>query len=103
MWKYDELDNIEAVKKYISGTYSSHYVGRDDDGIQIQDLLNSIGVAEKFCQGNALKYIARYGRKNGKNKLDLLKAIHYILLMMYFSDNNDVPESTDNGACDNED
>lgn len=89
MWKYDELDNLENVKDYIEKTYSSHYVGKDGDGIQIQDLLDSIGVAEKFCQGNAMKYIARYGRKNGKNKKDLLKAIHYVLLLMYFSKTND--------------
>ena len=89
MWKYDEMDNLENVKDYIEKTYSSHYVGKDNDGVQIQDLLNSIGVAEKFCQGNAMTYIARYGRKNGKNKLDLLKAIHYVLLLMYFSKTND--------------
>ena len=88
MWKYDELDNLENVKDYIEKTYSSHYVGEDGDGIQIQDLLDSIGVAEKFCQGNAMKYIARYGRKHGKNKMDLLKAIHYVLLLMHFSEKN---------------
>jgi len=96
MWKYSELDNLDEVKDYIAKTYSSHYVGKDEDGIQIQDLLDSIGVAEKFCQGNAMKYIARYGRKNGKNKMDLLKAIHYTLLMMHFSEKN-------NGEFDNED
>lgn len=85
MWNYDELDNLKRVRDYIESTYSSHYVGGNNDGIQIQDLLNSIGVAEKFCQGNAMKYIARYGRKKGKNPIDLLKAIHYILLLMHFS------------------
>ena len=64
-----------------AGTF---YVG--EDGTQIQDLLNAIGIATKFCQGNAMKYIARYGRKNGRNQMDLLKAIHYILLMIHFSE-----------------
>jgi hypothetical protein len=96
MWKYDEINNLNKVKAYIENTYQQHYVGRDNDGTQIQDLLNSIGLAEHFCQGNAMKYIARYGRKNGKNKLDLLKAIHYILLLMYFSKLN-------NGDIGNED
>ena len=95
MWKYHEIANLNEVKEYIENTYQQHYVGVDDDGTQIQDLLNSIGVAEHFCQGNAMKYIARYGRKKGKNKLDLLKAIHYILLLMYFSELN-------NGEGDNE-
>ena len=86
MIKYDELKNMNDVSEYIKDTYGQHYVGDDNNHTQIQDLLHSIGVAEHFCQGNAMKYIARYGRKNGKNKLDLYKAIHYILLLMYFSE-----------------
>ena len=82
-FKYDEIKNIEKVKQYIESTYNQHYVG--EDGTQIQDLLNSIGIASKFCQGNAMKYIARYGRKNGRNEMDLMKAIHYILLMIHFN------------------
>lgn len=96
MWKYNELDNLKKVEEYIEKTYNQHYVGADDNGTQIQDLLNSIGVAEHFCQGNAMKYIARYGRKNGKNKMDLFKAIHYTLLLMHFSEKN-------TGEHDNED
>ena len=84
-FKYDEIKNIEKVKQYIESTYNQHYVGNDPGGTQIQDLLNSIGIATKFCQGNAMKYIARYGRKNGQNEMDLMKAIHYILLMIHFS------------------
>ena len=88
-FKYDEKKNLDDVIEYIENTYNQHYVGDDDNGTQIQDLLNSIGVAEHFCQGNAMKYIARYGRKKGKNKLDLYKAIHYILLLMYFSETSE--------------
>jgi len=96
MWKYDEINNLKEVEEYIEKTYSQHYVGVDDNGTQIQDLLNSIGVAEHFCQGNAMKYIARYGRKKGKNKLDLLKAMHYILLLMHFSELNNNEEGDNN-------
>jgi len=88
-FKYDEKKNLDDVIEYIENTYNQYYVGDDDNGTQIQDLLNSIGVAEHFCQGNAMKYIARYGRKKGKNKLDLYKAIHYILLLMYFSETSE--------------
>ncbi|NRA10819.1 MAG: DUF3310 domain-containing protein [Crocinitomicaceae bacterium] len=88
-FKYDEKKNLDDVIEYIKNTYNQHYVGDDDNGTQIQDLLNSIGVAEHFCQGNAMKYVARYGRKKGKNKLDLYKAIHYILLLMYFSETSE--------------
>ena len=35
-----------------------------------------------------LKYLCRYGKKNGQNRKDLLKAIHYIVLLMSSEDNN---------------
>lgn len=85
-YKYDEDLNLKKVLEYIELTYGQHYVGRE--GTQIQDLLNAIGISENFCQGNAVKYISRYGRKNGKNEQDLLKAMHYILLLMHFSEKN---------------
>ena len=33
-------------------------------------------------KANAIKYLARYGKKNGKNRKDLLKAVHYVILLM---------------------
>ena len=95
--KYDEIENVKEVIGYIESTYNQHYVGIDTDGTQVLDLLHSIGIAETFCQANAIKYATRFGRKNGKDKKDLLKAIHYILLLMYFSENNN------NGEISNED
>ena len=35
---------------------------------------------------NAIKYLCRYGKKNGHNRKDLLKAIHYIVLLMSSED-----------------
>ena len=45
-------------------------------------MLRHLGIDKDFCQANAIKYLARYGKKNGKNRKDLLKAIHYIVLLM---------------------
>lgn len=33
-----------------------------------------------FCDGNVVKYVTRYKEKNGK--VDLLKAIHYLQLLI---------------------
>ena len=44
-----------------------------------------LDMAEEMCQGTAIKYLMRFGKKDGKNKKDLLKAIHYIILLMHFS------------------
>tara|TARA_B100000287_G_C20514726_1_gene734506 strand:+ start:45 stop:323 length:279 start_codon:yes stop_codon:yes gene_type:complete len=82
--KYNEVNSLMEIENYIRSTYGEHYVGKDD--FQIQDLLHSIDIAVPFCQANAMKYLARYGKKKGFNRLDLLKAVHYIILLMHFSD-----------------
>jgi hypothetical protein len=60
-------------------------------------MLRHLGIDKDFCQANAIKYLARYGKKNGKNRKDLLKAIHYIVLLMTSEDednddNRDIPQ-----------
>ncbi len=91
--KYNEKQILKEVEDYIESTYGEHYVGKNE--FQIQDLLNSIGVSVPFCQANAIKYLARWGKKKGRNRLDLLKAVHYTVLMMYFSDIDNVDEKKD--------
>ena len=81
--RYDEKASLKEIEKYIESTYGQHYVGKNE--FQIQDLLHSIDIAVPFCQASAMKYLARLGKKNGFNRTDLLKAAHYIILMMYFS------------------
>jgi hypothetical protein len=39
-----------------------------------------------------MKYAARYGKKNGANKIDLMKIIHYALLAM---NEHDIKESNE--------
>ena len=41
-------------------------------------------LAAGFCQANILKYGSRYGDKDGRNKRDLLKVIHYAMLLLHF-------------------
>ena len=41
-------------------------------------------LASSFCQANILKYGSRYGNKDGKNKKDLMKVIHYAMLLLHF-------------------
>ena len=67
-------------------TYSAHYVSeKNAEDFQIQDLFSHIGIAEEFCRGAALKYLVRFGKKEGKNKKDLLKTLHYVVLMYYYA------------------
>lgn len=78
-FKYDEKKILKEIEEYIENTYGQHYSSKD---IQVQDLFQSIGIASDFSRGNAMKYLARYGKKNGKNESDLFKAIHYIILLI---------------------
>lgn len=84
-WNYKEDLTLEIVKKYLEGTYGEHYAS-DKTNLQPIDLIASIGDGEGFCKGNAIKYLARFGKKNGKSKSDILKAIHYCFLLYYFAD-----------------
>ena len=49
-------------------------------------MLRHLNIDKDFCQANAIKYLCRYGKKAGKNRKDLLKAIHYIVLLMSSED-----------------
>ena len=81
--KYQEDEGIKDLRDYISSTYSGHYTS-DQNNTQTLDLIQSVGDAESFCRSNAIKYLARYDRK-GQAKRDILKAMHYCLLLYYFS------------------
>lgn len=83
-WKYDEDVTLMEVRDYLSGTYKSHYTSQDSK-TQTLDLIESIGDAEAFCRSNAIKYLSRFGKKGGKSKMDILKAIHYCILLCHFS------------------
>jgi len=89
--KYREDEILNEVKEYIERTYSQHY-STTKDGFQVQDMLRQIGIDKDFCQANAIKYLCRYGKKDGKNRKDLLKAIHYVVLLMSSEDQDYVKQ-----------
>lgn len=83
--KYREDEILDEIKEYIGGTYDQHY-STTKDGFQVMDMIKQLGIDKDFCQANAIKYLCRYGKKNGHNRKDLLKAIHYIVLLMSSED-----------------
>lgn len=78
MYKYNEDLILEELQAYINKSYNGHY----GDRVQAQDLIISSGHAEGFYIGNIIKYASRYGKKEGKNKADLLKVLHYAILAL---------------------
>ena len=87
-WKYHEDKILKDIHDYVSGTYRSHYTGKEGGfkDIQTIDLMAAKGLASAFCQSNIIKYGTRYGDKDGQNKKDLLKVIHYAMLLLHFDD-----------------
>lgn len=83
-YKYNEDKAMAALKEYLDGTYGQHYVG--DGDVQTVDFWRSLGSLETTARDTAIKYLARYGKKAGKNRKDLLKTLHYVILMMYALD-----------------
>ena len=78
--KYNENEILKEVSDYISGTYRGHY---SSNNVQTLDLIDSVGDAEAFCRSNILKYASRYDKK-GSARQDLLKVLHYGILLMHF-------------------
>lgn len=85
LFQYNEDEILEEVKEYITKTYSEHY---GDQNIQIQDVFSQMNIVEDFTHGAAMKYLFRFGKKDGKNKKDLLKCIHYIILLYHYEFKN---------------
>ena len=85
-FKYHEEEILKDIREYVSGTYKGHYTGNSHEyrNVQTIDLMASKDLAASFCQANILKYGSRYGNKDGKNKKDLMKVIHYAMLLLHF-------------------
>jgi hypothetical protein len=84
--KYNEDEILKELSDYISGTYKQHY-SAGDDAIQTLDLIEACGDGEAFCRSNILKYASRYDKK-GTARRDILKILHYAVLLMHFNDKN---------------
>lgn len=83
-WRYEEGKTLKALEEYIISTYQSHYTSTESK-VQVVDLFESIGEASAYSRTSAVKYLLRFGRKNGNNKRDLLKALHCCILLYHFA------------------
>lgn len=79
MYKYNEDKTLKELKEYIDATYNQHYA---QGNIQTTEFLIDQGHGESFCIGNCHKYLQRYGKKDGKNRKDILKVIHYAIILL---------------------
>ena len=85
-YKYNEGDTLAELKEYINSTYDEHY---SKNKFQATEFIIDAGHGEGFCIGNIMKYAQRYGKKDGKNRKDLLKVIHYAIIALHINDIGD--------------
>lgn len=86
-FRFNEDKILQQVFDYIKTTYAGHYVGelagKKKEEIQTIDVWQTLGSLDTTSRDTAIKYLMRYGKKEGFNKKDLLKSIHYIILLWY--------------------
>ena len=82
-YKFDEDRLIRELKAYIDSTYSAPY---SQYKFQATEFIFDAGHGTGFCIGNVLKYAQRYGRKEGYNRKDLMKVLHYAIMTLYIHD-----------------
>ena len=87
VFKFNEDVVAKEVVDYIGSTYHAHYAGKE--GLQTMDYLLSLGLAKDFCRASAIKYLSRFGKKQGQEKLDLLKKQRLSVKNTIFRRNHD--------------
>ena len=76
---FNEEQTLNYVRNHILQTYDKHY---SMEKIQSTEFIFDAGHGEGFCIGKIIKYAQRYGKKDGKNEQDLLKIIHYAIILL---------------------
>ena len=81
-YKYKEDQIISDFHAYIDKTYGQHYM-TEEENIECFDVWLALGDSTPTFRNTAIKYLWRYGKKNGTNKEDLLKVLHYVIMMLH--------------------
>ena len=85
-YKFNEGALIQELQDYIDSTYGGHY---SKNNFQSTEFIIDCGHGMGFAIGNVLKYAQRYGKKDGFNRDDLMKILHYTLIAMHTHDLNE--------------
>lgn len=80
-YKFNEDNVVCELREYVDSTYEQHYVNRHNN-VQVLDVYQARGTLTNTAIDNAIKYLMRYGKKDGLNRKDLLKAMHYLVIAM---------------------
>lgn len=87
-YKFNEKKLLQQLHEYVDATYSGHY---SRSRFQSTEFIIDCGHGEGFALGNVIKYAQRYGKKNGKNRDDIMKILHYALIALSIHDSQTKP------------
>ena len=82
-YKFNEKNLIDDLQNYIDKTYDGHY---SKNKFQSTEFIIDCGHGMGFALGNVLKYAQRYGKKEGYNRADIMKLLHYALIALHNHD-----------------
>lgn len=82
-YKYNEDNLLKELHDYVDSTYGQHYA---QGKVQTTEFIIDNGHGIGHTVGNIIKYSQRYGKKDGRNRKDILKILHYALIMLYIHD-----------------
>jgi len=84
-YKFGEDKVLKDLSDYIDATYGEHYTNKNNN-VQALDVFEARGTMGTTCIDNVIKYSMRYGKKDGANRKDLLKILHYAVLALGYED-----------------
>jgi len=82
-YAFNEAEILQEMQEYIDATYDAHY---SQDKYQSTQIIEDMGHGMGFALGNVIKYTQRYGKKEGFNRADLMKVIHYGIIALSMHD-----------------
>ena len=86
-YKFNEGEILKEIQKYVDSTYEQHYA---TGKIQSTEFILDTGHGLGFTIGNIIKYAQRYGKKDGFNRKDLYKVIHYAIIALSIKGENEI-------------
>ena len=86
-YKFNEGEILKEIQTYVDSTYEQHYA---PGKIQSTEFILDTGHGLGFTIGNIIKYAQRYGKKDGFNKKDLYKVIHYAIIALSIKGENEI-------------
>jgi len=89
-YRYNEDEAIMQLQEYVDSTYNQHY---SKNKYQATEFIIDAGHGEGFCVGNIMKYAQRYGKKDGYNRKDIMKILHYAIILLHVHDKNMLDKS----------